>query len=158
MSATQDTDMFNSLLYPECLCRKRAPYILIARLDRNGDPVWKPDSAASLISILDIRRVAICETLDCNFLLDWAEGHATQRGVNRNAQRSQFDQVGIAGDGNNIGDYFVNMNFGLLQENSIPISMLHHPSFRTLVDNSTRLPEQRRWELISWLIFLFGMR
>ncbi|KAI1300645.1 hypothetical protein F5Y03DRAFT_226867 [Xylaria venustula] len=184
---SEDRDILNRLLFTECRCKKKAPYLFIARLDPNGNPVWNPDGTLrpippsnlpDLTYIPDIRRVAICETLQCSFLSHWAgaedglsirdrimeweaQYHAAQHQTNtRNIQRPHFSNIAVAGVGHSIGDTLINLNFGVLQDYSMPSHILFNPSFTTLVDNSTELSYQKRWELLMrWTLlrWLFGI-
>ncbi|KAK5625324.1 hypothetical protein RRF57_001040 [Xylaria bambusicola] len=185
MSATDDFEALDDILFTECRCHRKAPYLLMVPLDQNGEPVWNYPQ--------HIYRAAICRNLQCGFfsplghcengspmserykLLEsqyvvYQSQAAEQEGL-RSISRSQIEHARINGDGNRIGNDHINLSFNVLQNHSIPtsmiinpsfwtlmensaeLSMLRNPSFATLLANSERLEQQRRWLLLTKWMF-----
>ncbi|KAI0502724.1 hypothetical protein F5B22DRAFT_632285 [Xylaria bambusicola] len=153
MSATDGFDALDNILFTECRCHKKAPYLLMIPLDQNGDPAWNHPQ--------HIYRAAICRELQCGFFsplrnceneIPMAEKYkhwesqyalyqsqAMQQENLRSISRSQIEDARIEGNGSRIGNDLINLSFNFLQNHSIPTSAPINPSFWTLVENSTEL-------------------
>ncbi|KAI0097502.1 hypothetical protein GGR51DRAFT_540875 [Nemania sp. FL0031] len=154
MPETQDSNFFHNSSSPKCDCQKDAPYLFIAPLDSNGDPVLSPPDR--------IRRVAICGGFKCAFNLPWAgDGPSSERisgwrdqFSSRGIGGSYMDDIRVRGDSNRVGDT-LNLTVNLYQ--SQPHFLPLGPPAQPLMRHQSTIPDIITRELhYSWLLHRLG--